>query len=385
MYEQIQNGHVDNDKSWFAGAAESVSPDAAGRQVNAKVGAETFAFCNSYYGYQGGALLFEKEISGGIYENNVVSSHSFIDYYIFLNGRKVGMYIRDDVDNGEEESYYYLYDGQGNVVEVANKVGDLPWYLYTYTTYGNTTSVESNEGEDDLLGLYKSYDEGPFGYKTGVRHYDPETGVFISPDPFKGYMGDPPSQHPYMYCHGNPIAFSDPSGYATIHILYGTDRTHYTKGDLDRLRDGGKNTVVEYGFNEYNFKNSLQNSDYIILRAHGDASEKSGALLYVVKDNGQHFKSKDYVNMIVNTPNKTCRIVYADLCFGGNLDSDGTEKMKSLKNTQYVGYSWKSASSTVGISVLEAVLKGSSLQNALNKHLPLQGSVVFITRHKIYP
>jgi RHS repeat-associated protein len=167
----------------------------------------------------GGALLFEKEISGGVCENNVVSSHSFIDYYIFLNGRKVGMYIRDDVDNGEEESYYYLYDGQGNVVEVANKVGDLPWYLYTYTTYGNTSSVESNEAEDDLLGLYKSYDEGPFGYKTGVRHYDPETGVFISPDPFKGYMGDPPSQHPYMYCHGNPIAYWDPSGYADLYIF----------------------------------------------------------------------------------------------------------------------------------------------------------------------
>jgi hypothetical protein len=46
-----------------------------------------------------------------------------------------------------------------------------------------------------------------------VRHYDPTSGRFISPDPFKGYMDEPASQHPYMYCHGNPINYSDPDGY----------------------------------------------------------------------------------------------------------------------------------------------------------------------------
>ena len=66
---------------------------------------------------------------------------------------------------------------------------------------------------DPTLSSYKGYDKGPFGYKTGVRQYDPETGRFLSPDPFKGYMTDPASQHPYMYCRGNPIRYSDPSGY----------------------------------------------------------------------------------------------------------------------------------------------------------------------------
>ena len=46
-----------------------------------------------------------------------------------------------------------------------------------------------------------------------MRHYDSESGRFISPDPFKGYMGDPASQHPYAYCHGNPVNYADPSGY----------------------------------------------------------------------------------------------------------------------------------------------------------------------------
>jgi hypothetical protein len=47
-----------------------------------------------------------------------------------------------------------------------------------------------------------------------VRQYDAESGRFTSPDPFKGYLSDPASQNPYMYCRGNPIKYSDPSGYA---------------------------------------------------------------------------------------------------------------------------------------------------------------------------
>ncbi|MCD4785781.1 MAG: hypothetical protein K8T10_18330 [Candidatus Eremiobacteraeota bacterium] len=107
--------------------------------------------------------------------------------------------------------HYFSYDGQGNVVQVSNKAGQLPYHLYAYDSYGATTEGGGYYG--DQLASYKGYDKGPFGYKTGVRQYDPETGRFLSPDPFKGYMTDPASQHPYMYCRGNPIRYSDPSGY----------------------------------------------------------------------------------------------------------------------------------------------------------------------------
>ncbi len=93
---------------------------------------------------------------------------------------------------------------------LSNMAGDEPYSLYAYDSYGTQTGSDySNESYSS----YKGYDKGPFGYKTGVRQYDPETGRFLSPDAFKGYLTDPASQHPYMYCHGNPIAYSDPSGY----------------------------------------------------------------------------------------------------------------------------------------------------------------------------
>jgi len=102
---------------------------------------------------------------------------------------------------------------------VSNKAGQLPYSLYAYDSYGMEIGGEG----DPTLSSYKGYDKGPFGYKTSARQYDPETGRFLSPDPFKGYMTDPASQHPYMYCRGNPIRYSDPSGYKVtkIEIYYG--------------------------------------------------------------------------------------------------------------------------------------------------------------------
>jgi RHS repeat-associated protein len=138
-----------------------------------------------------------------------------MDYFIYLNGMRVCCYFIDHDYNGnvnESGSYYCLYDGQGNIVQISNKAGDMPYTLFKYDSYGNTLEAET-DGDEAESGGYKGYDHGAVYFKTGARHYDPNTGTFISPDPFKGYMGDPQSQHPYMYCAGNPIKYADPSGY----------------------------------------------------------------------------------------------------------------------------------------------------------------------------
>jgi len=45
-----------------------------------------------------------------------------------------------------------------------------------------------------------------------ARFYDPASGTFNRLDPFAGNLTDPQSLHKYLYAHGNPVAFSDPSG-----------------------------------------------------------------------------------------------------------------------------------------------------------------------------
>jgi RHS repeat-associated protein len=169
------------------------------------------SYASTFYGYESGVCLYEN-ITDCTYsedQNLYYNIYHTLKYYTYLNGLKVGL-----IDVYPNQSYYNAYDGQGNIVQVSNRVGEMPYSLWNYTSYGQGWTVESNGYAPGAT--YKGYDSGPLGYKTGVRHYDNETGRFISPDPFKGYMEDPQSQNPYIYCQSNPIKWSDPSGYYRI-------------------------------------------------------------------------------------------------------------------------------------------------------------------------
>lgn len=48
----------------------------------------------------------------------------------------------------------------------------------------------------------------------GVRAYDPSMGQWTSPDAYAGDVDDPMSQKPFIWNGNNPMAYSDPSGYA---------------------------------------------------------------------------------------------------------------------------------------------------------------------------
>ena len=64
---------------------------------------------------------------------------------------------------------------------------------------------------------YTGKHEDPSGlYYFGARFYDPETGRFITEDPFHGYLTDPQSQNWYVYCRNNPLKFVDSDGYQFI-------------------------------------------------------------------------------------------------------------------------------------------------------------------------
>ena len=54
-----------------------------------------------------------------------------------------------------------------------------------------------------------------------ARFYDPASGTFYRLDPFAGNLTDPQSLHKYLYAHGNPVAFSDPSGNFAEPLLLG--------------------------------------------------------------------------------------------------------------------------------------------------------------------
>ena len=60
----------------------------------------------------------------------------------------------------------------------------------------------------------------------------PETGRFISRDPYKGNVVDPKSLNLYVYCVNNPISYVDPSGYEAVLIGYVYVAEGIHKGEL---------------------------------------------------------------------------------------------------------------------------------------------------------
>ncbi len=90
-------------------------------------------------------------------------------------------------------SQYYLYDGLGSVRGLTDHAGTLI-DAYTYDAYGNwldktgrTSNVYGYRGEQ--------YDEALDAYYLRARYYQPETGRFLTTDPFEGFITDPLTRH----------------------------------------------------------------------------------------------------------------------------------------------------------------------------------------------
>jgi RHS repeat-associated protein len=211
LYSEESFSYDGDDELFFSEKKTYTSPPAT----------SDYNFNNVYHGYEFGALLY-KNFTSGTYTDGALDETTLVhsvEYYTYLNGLKVGVSALAG-DNTRSrvsviipsfcKSTFFLYDGMGNVVQTSNRAGDIPYCMYKYSAYG---ACERYEGQEGYRSSYKGYDQGPFGCKTGVRHYDPDTGRFLSPDAFKGHLAEPASQNPYMYCKGNPIKYSDPDGY----------------------------------------------------------------------------------------------------------------------------------------------------------------------------
>lgn len=86
----------------------------------------------------------------------------------------------------------------------------------TYSPYGE---VRVANGEDPTLG-YQSDLTDPDSelVDMGARQYHPGLGRFTSSDPLQGDPNTPMSMNAYLYGHGDPLTFTDPTGLAAAPI-----------------------------------------------------------------------------------------------------------------------------------------------------------------------
>ena len=111
--------------------------------------------------------------------------------------------------------YYYLYNGQGDVVKLIDGDG-VTQVEYTYDTWGAcsvTGSLANTLGAKNPF-RYRGYvyDTETRLYYLESRYYDPETGRFISADVYlstnQGVLGN----NAFLYCGNNPANCKDEEG-----------------------------------------------------------------------------------------------------------------------------------------------------------------------------
>ena len=112
---------------------------------------------------------------------------------------------------------YYLYDGHGSVRMLADENGNVT-DTYDYDAFGNlTNSTGSTANNYRYCG--EQFDGTTGLYYLRARYMNPNTGTFISMDSYSGSINDPVSLHKYLYANANPVMYSDPSGYMSLHEM----------------------------------------------------------------------------------------------------------------------------------------------------------------------
>ena len=113
-----------------------------------------------------------------------------------------------------EGRQYYLFDGLGSVVDLMRPDGALQ-ARYQYDAWGNPRSTAGSSF--NVFGFTgHERDEATGLYYFKARYYDPETGRFLTEDPFGGTREQPPSLHRYLYAYQNPTVYTDPTGRITV-------------------------------------------------------------------------------------------------------------------------------------------------------------------------
>jgi RHS repeat-associated protein len=172
------------------------------------------------YSYYGDGLRAAKSVNGDTTR------------YIYLNGKVIeelgaggnvkarniwgnGLLYRQDYTNNR--GGYYLYNGHGDVVKIADNTGEVI-KTYDYDIWGNVLTETTPNPNKPFNNPFK-YTGEPQDDESGLiylraRYYDPTIGRFISQDTVEGDLNNPLSLNLYTYVQNNPLRYTDPSGHS---------------------------------------------------------------------------------------------------------------------------------------------------------------------------
>jgi len=137
---------------------------------------------------------------------------------VYVNGARVAALKPDG------EARYYLTDQVDSVKVVLDDEGNAIT-RFEYLPYGEEWITETEEGIEEehnpkFNGQELDKETGYYYYN--ARHYDPGISRFVTADNVIDGEYSTQGWNRYMYCHGNPIIYKDPTGHiAFIPVILG--------------------------------------------------------------------------------------------------------------------------------------------------------------------
>ncbi|GAA3408999.1 hypothetical protein GCM10020370_47220 [Paenibacillus hodogayensis] len=152
-----------------------------------------------------GTLRYTYNASGQVIAESD-ANNQVIAQYVWGPDR---LLMKKDMASGQ--SYYYVHNGHGDVVQLMNTAGAVV-NSYRYDEWGNI--LQQAEGVPNAF----KYAGEPYDPETGfyylrARYYDPSVGRFINKDTYEGDISNPLSLNLYTYVYNNPLRYTDPNGH----------------------------------------------------------------------------------------------------------------------------------------------------------------------------
>ena len=121
----------------------------------------------------------------------------------------VYLYGLDIIAQQQSERVYYVHDGLGSVRQLLDTTGDVETN-YAYDPFG--VPVVGGDVYNPYQFTGEAWDEEVGLLYLRARYYQPETGRFITKDPWMGDIWRPGTQNGYVYVQDNAVNYTDPSG-----------------------------------------------------------------------------------------------------------------------------------------------------------------------------
>jgi RHS repeat-associated protein len=160
------------------------------------------------YWYNGWSVVGRSDLAKGIVQTMVWG----LDLSATPGGAGgVGGLLRlNDLSNG---TFYYAYDGNGNVLGLVDATNGAIAAQYDYGPFGEPLRADGPMAQNNPFRFSTKFQEPETGLLYyGYRHYNPTTGRWINRDP----IGENGGVHVYGFVGNSPLDQVDPFGLAWI-------------------------------------------------------------------------------------------------------------------------------------------------------------------------